>query len=411
MNNNNDFNNLFGNIMNQLMTPENLNSMAGAVDSMLNNQNRNQSQAGGNNQGMGGIFGNLLSNLMGSFGDDSEDEEPQNNETSKQPESSEKPKEDLPQNNKNDNNNVGNTNSNNDTNNNISLIKKLVDSPQLRRETKISEESKIGEKMEPNIEFVPFSNEIISNLTVQEVFDMYNLNFKGLGRMRKDIQKKYFSDKTKNDEVIKKVVELLCERFILIENQIDKLIQDKEFNMEEFFNKNLKEIFKMLIDDNELNKSDSEWEENFRKLIINMFQNLIKEVKEVYETGEDGAKTFIEFNILSLIENFIGQKYLNLVQSYDDDIMNKFVENLFTIVKAEKIKNQFNKKEDTKIEDKSTNTNENGEAPTLLSIDEIFKIATKDKERLEKEEKEKNEEDKGNKKYSEFYYLTSLFKN
>ena len=29
-NNNNDFNNLFGNIMNQLMTPDNLNSIAGA---------------------------------------------------------------------------------------------------------------------------------------------------------------------------------------------------------------------------------------------------------------------------------------------------------------------------------------------------------------------------------------------
>ena len=181
--------------------------------------------------------------------------------------------------------------------------------------------------------------------------------------------------------------------------------------MEEFFNKNLKEIFKMFIEDNEINKSDSEWEENFRKLIINMFQNLIKEVKEVYETGEDGAKTFIEFNILSLIENFIGQKYLNLIQKYDDDIMNKFVENLFTIVKTENIKNQCNKKDDSKTEDKSTNSNEHGEGPTLLSIDEIFKIATKDKERLEKEQKEKNEEEKDNKKYSEFYYLTSLFKN
>ena len=38
-----------------------------------------------------------------------------------------------------------------------------------------------------------------------------------------------------------------------------------------------------------------------------MFLSLINELKDVYETGEDGAKTFIEFNILSLIENFIGQ--------------------------------------------------------------------------------------------------------
>jgi hypothetical protein len=52
---------------------------------------------------------------------------------------------------------------------------------------------------------------------------------------------------------------------------------------------------------------------------------------------------------------------------------------------------------------------ESEERPTLLSIEEIFKIATKDKDRLEKEEKE--QKDDKDKKYSEFYYLTSLFKN
>ena len=122
--------------------------------------------------------------------------------------------------------------------------------------------------MEPNIEFEHFSNEIVSNLAVEEVFSMYNLHFNGLYRLRKDIQKKYFGDKTKNDEVIKKVIELLWERLILIENQIDKLKQNKELNIEEFLNKNLKEVLNMLIDDSEVNKSDSEWEEKFRKLII-----------------------------------------------------------------------------------------------------------------------------------------------
>ena len=53
------------------------------------------------------------------------------------------------------------------------------------------------------------------------------------------------------------------------------------------------------------------------------------------------------------------------------------------------------------------------ERPSLLSIDEIFKIANKDKERLEKEEKDNSGNNNGNnnKKYSDFYYLTSLFKN
>ena len=87
------------------------------------------------------------------------------------------------------------------------------------------------------------------------------------------------------------------------------------------------------------------------------------------------------------------------IQKYDEDIINKFVENIFIIVKTQQIK------EESKKEDK--------EKPTLLTIDEIFKIAMKDKERLEKEEKEekeKGEEDQDKKKYSDFYYMTSLFK-
>ena len=44
----------------------------------------------------------------------------------------------------------------------------------------------------------------------------------------------------------------------------------------------------------------------------------------------------------------------------------------------------------------------------LLSVEEIFKIAQKDKEKIEKGNNEENNADK--KKYSEFYYLTSLFK-
>ena len=88
------------------------------------------------------------------------------------------------------------------------------------------------------------------------------------------------------------------------------------------------------------------------------------------------------------------------IQSYDEDIINKFVDNLFTFIKAQDIKNKC----------QNENNNQNAETPNLLSIDEIFKIATKDKERLEKEDKEKTEEER-KKKYSDFYYLTSLFKN
>ena len=385
-NQNTDFGNIFGTVMNQMMRPENLNSIAGAMGSLLGNNNSNSNNNQGNTNPMN-MFGNLFQNIMGSFGDESDEEEPNPPQQNQQPQNTQNIQ--APQ--------VQNTPASKGDS-----IQKLVFSPQLRRETKLNDEEKLGEKIEPNIEFNSVSNEIVSNLTVQDVFDMFNLRFKGLSRLRKDIQKKFFSEKEKSEEILNKVVEILCERFILMENQIDKLNPNKEFIMDEFFNKHLKEIFNMFISDELINKKDEEWEVQMRQLVIKMFKELINELKDIYESGEDGAKTFIEFNMTTLIENLVGPKLLEKIQKYDEDIMNKFVENIFIIIKTEQIKENSKEKE-------------NSEKPTLLTIDEIFKIAMKDKERLEKEEKEEKEEEKGQeekdkKKYSDFYYMTSLFK-
>ena len=385
-NQNTDFGNIFGTVMNQMMRPENLNSIAGAMGSFLGNNNSNSNNNQGNANPMN-MLGNLFQNIMGSFGDESDEDEPNPPQQNQQPQNTQNIQ--APQ--------VQNTPASKGDS-----IQKLVFSPQLRRETKLNDEEKLGEKIEPNIEFNSVSNEIVSNLTVQDVFDMFNLRFKGLSRLRKDIQKKFFSEKEKSEEILNKVVEILCERFILMENQIDKLNPNKEFIMDEFFNKHLKEIFNMFISDELINKKDEEWEVQMRQLVIKMFKELINELKDIYESGEDGAKTFIEFNMTTLIENLVGPKLLEKIQKYDEDIMNKFVENIFIIIKTEQIKEDSKEKE-------------NSEKPTLLTIDEIFKIAMKDKERLEKEEKEEKEEEKGQeekdkKKYSDFYYMTSLFK-
>jgi len=383
------------NVQNQAQNPTaniNFGNLLGnMMGSILGNPNQNANNNNGNNSSNSnpmGMFGGLLQNLMGSLGEDSDDEAAQQQTTNK------------------NENIIQPTDYRAKKGIRDELIHKLVNSPQLRKETKLNDKEKLGVQIEPNIEFSSVSNEIISNLTVQDVYDMYNLKFKGLSRLRKEIKEKYFKEKEKNDEVIKKVVEILCERFILMENQIDKIKPNKEFNMEEFFNKHLKLIFNLFISDELMNKTDDDWEEQLHKLIINMLIELIEQLKDIYETGEDGAKFFFESNILCLIENLVGQKFLEKIQKYDEDIITNFVENVFIIIKTEKIKEEENKKEDKK-------ENENIERPTLLTVDEIFKIAMKDKERLEKEEKEQsenNDEDQDKKKYSDFYYMTSLFK-
>ena len=402
-NDENNINNLFGTVMNRLMTPENINSISEAVDSLMNN----------NNQGNFNI-GNLIGNLVNSLNIEEnqtnnqpiqpttqQTQPPQQNQTenknktaNKEPPKPKEKKEETPAENNSDQ---------------IPIFKKLTQNEELRKKTRVGDEKIIGEAMAPNIELVLFSNEIISNLTIQDIFDMYNLNFTGLCRMRKDIKTKYFTESQKNEEKIKTIVELLCERLILIENDTYKLKLDKEFILEDFFNIELKKILQMFIDDNELNLTEEQWETKFKKLVIDMLIKLINELKNIYETGEEGAKYFIQYNIIVLIENFIGTKYLDLIQKYDKNVINNFVDNLFSIVKNEEIKNKCNNeiKEDKKDEKNDNKDKDNqSERPSLLSVEEIFKIAQKDKERLEKEDKNEN----NNKKYSEFYYLTSLFK-
>ena len=391
----NDFNNLFGSMMSQLMTPENLNNIAGAVGSMLN---PNQGGQSGNAQSQqpGGFLGNLFSTLMGGLGGDDDDgfnfggPQPQaqaqqtapvtenKNEENKNEEKKEEKKEEKEEKKDEKENKTCKE-----------IFKKFEESPQSRRDTKLNEDKKLGQVLEPNIEFVPFTNEVVSKLTVQEVFDMYNLNFRGLNRLRKDIKSTFFPNEN-NDETIKKIIEILCERIILMENEIDKIIPGKEFICEDFLNKELKKILDMFINEN---SDDEEWNSKFRKVVLEFLEKLIDEVKQVYESGEEGAKAFLEFNLSIIIENIIGNKLMTEIQNYNEDVFNRFVENACTVIQAEKIKKN-NEKEEKKEEKKD-----------LLTIDEIFKIAAKDKERIEKEEQGGEE-----KKYSDFYYLTSLFK-
>ena len=115
------------------MTPNNINSIAGAMGSILGNNQPQGTNPHGPNANPMGMLGNLFQNLMGSLGDDSEDEDFN-----------------VPNAQNNDNNAQNKPAVNNEKKDD--LIKKLVDSPHLRRETKINNEEKIGEKIEPNIE-------------------------------------------------------------------------------------------------------------------------------------------------------------------------------------------------------------------------------------------------------------------
>ena len=142
------------------------------MGSILGNPNQNANNNNSSNSNPMGMFGGLLQNLMGSLGEDSDDEAPQQ-QTSNKNENIIQPTDYRAKKGIRD-----------------ELIHKLVNSPQLRKETKLNDKEKLGVQIEPNIEFSSVSNEIISNLTVQDIYDMYNLKFKGLSRLRKEIKEK-----------------------------------------------------------------------------------------------------------------------------------------------------------------------------------------------------------------------------
>ena len=185
-----------------------------------------------------------------------------------------------------------------------------------------------------------------------------------------------------------KVSELLFERFILYENELDKLSPNKSFDIEEFYKKHMTSILSIVVNDK---LSDSEWEDSLRKALLTMIRELNNTLSEVYQTGKEGARYCIESNLEVLLIDVLGKDFLSQVQNYYNEILGDFIDTIIVIAENDAMKEEMTSNES---EDR------------LLSIDEIFKVAMNDKKKLENENNNNTQE-----KFSEMYYRTSMFQD
>ena len=218
------------------------------------------------------------------------------------------------------------------------------------------------------------------------------MNIIGLSKQRNEIES-LISD---IPSATKKLSQLICERIMLVENEIDKLDQKNNLDIEKFFNDNLIELLEIISNKN---LNDSEWDDKTRKSILKIVLKFFEELKKIYISGQDGAKYCLEFNIETILNDLIGEDLIKILKQYNEDFIIIFLENLISIAQNTNF-DDINNKNNNKL---------------LLSMEEIFNLASRDKKKIENEKKEeKNEENKENKEgddFSEFYKRTSLFQN
>jgi hypothetical protein len=435
--------------MSQFLNPNNLNNLVGMVDNMLTgsgnnrrNNNQQQNQSTGNN-----LFNNLLSGLMRGLNDlDSSDEENENEDRKEEEKKEEKKEEIKKEENKKENEkkkeekkeeeikkeegkkedekkkegkkedekkeegkkedekkeeNIKEEEKKEENKNEIpqkksdlNLLRKLMQSPSTRKSTTLNNIKEVA-ILNPNKEFELFTNKIISNLTLQEIVNLNSIKISGFTRQRKEIQLLI------NDiSSIKTITELIIERIILDEDSNNKLKQDNNnFDIEKFFNDNLKELIEII-----LNKeiSENEWEDKVKENLVKIIYKFYIELSNIYTSGKDGAKFCLLFNFENILNDLVGEDFVKVMKDYDKNFLSYFIDNLIFIGENLELKNEL-----------MNNNNQ------LLTIDQIFNVALRDKKILEEEAKKKNNENKEENnhneneedKFSEFYYRTSLFQS
>ncbi|MCQ2817672.1 MAG: ubiquitin family protein [archaeon] len=393
---NNPQNNPFGNIMNQLLRPENFGNIMGMVNGIMN-PNNPQSGAAMNNS-FNNLMGNIMNNLnMGD--DDYDDSSPANSNGEEerkfnqlrsdlQPTKTEEKKEETQP--IQPSSEIKNE-SKADFTKVIQELNKIFSVPKKMKETKL-EDLKEFLKLEPQKEFESFTNSVISQLTFYDLQNIKKMNLKYFVLNRKDILK--LIEGESKEKIILRLTEIFSEKFILYENELDKLDSHQSFDPEAFYKNFFTQLIELLMDE-KLN--DYDFEDKLEKLILKSICTLKEDLSKAYKTGKEGAEYCLDLNLNSILKDMLGNTFLKGVDAFSKDFVSSMLSNYLFLAENYEMKMKLgkcNEEEDKKPE-------EPGQV-RLLTTDEIFKIANEDKKRLDAQEKK-------DEKFSELYYRTSLF--
>ena len=227
----------------------------------------------------------------------------------------------------------------------------------------------------------------MEELTLDDFYNLYYL------KDLKNIKEKII--KICNIESKEMIITLLSEKFIFIENEIDKIKENNDFDITVFFKEVVNEFFDKFIE----KKNNKEDLKNF---LIKTLKDLYNKLNDLYISKEEGVKYCLTFNITTILIDLLGEDYFNEIKDYNDEFIEEFLENAFKEIEFENVKNEI-----------SENNNE------LYSLEDIFNFALKDKEKFENNNNNNNNDSNNNnnnnnnnvqpENFSEIYYRTSLF--
>lgn len=410
--------NIFGNLMTQLLRPENLSNIVGMVQNMSGNPNGNNNP---NQTQSGNFLGNVITNLMNSIDNEIDNDglQPESNNTRQtQPQSQlDQPLQQIHQ------------QQQVQTNLSDQLNKKETPKEMLIRitnDSSLKETTHLDEilnllKSNPHQDFALFTTEIVSHLTFKEISDLREMNISGFKRQRKKIYELVASfDKI---TLISKLTGLIQERIILVENEIDKLKQIQNYEIEDVLSNHFGKIVDIL-----LNSSISleKWTIVVKEAIFLFVKAIFHLFSEQYQTGPEGALFCFALNLEGILSEIVGKEIINAFKAVDSDSILNVIEHLIDlsfnykeINEVEKIKGteiikcDNEKKIEIKEEIKELVYQKEKEQIPLelnhiqtntitIDLEEIFNVAMKDKNRLADYSQETS-------KFSELYYRTSLF--
>lgn len=192
-------------------------------------------------------------------------------------------------------------------------------------------------KFSPNPDFAPFTKEILSEFSINEILSLKSLNFRGFTRQRRNIRDKlseYVKSKFNSNynEFAKNLSENISQILIITENETDKLINNNfnvESHLEKFF-LNVLNVFSNV----EIN--DAEYELNLTNNFIKFFDGLFMDLIKSYNTGKDGALNYFDYNSEYLLEAIIGKQALDVLVNLNQDLFGSIIDELIMIYESKK---------------------------------------------------------------------------
>lgn len=184
-------------------------------------------------------------------------------------------------------------------------------------------------KIRPNQDFAKFTQEILSQFSIQEIISLKTVNLRGFTRLRRVLREKlsnYIIQKFNNDLIacVKHLTENVSQIFIITENETDKMINNN-FTVDEHIEGFFTGAFKIILNEN---LNDAEFELHLFNIFIKFFDDLFKNLTNSYNSGKEGALNYLDYNLEYLLDAIVGKDAVQVMISLNENILGVIIDDI-----------------------------------------------------------------------------------